>query len=53
MRFVLTAAAMAGAILLPFTNVFGVCAGIITFHIAIYSLRFMKIHEDEGEGEKP
>ncbi|MCL1807876.1 MAG: hypothetical protein FWG31_09270 [Oscillospiraceae bacterium] len=35
------------------SGVVGACAGVITFQIAAFSLRFMDIQEDEEEGDAP
>jgi hypothetical protein len=50
-RFLLTGAALLITAFIPFIDILGACAGAVTFHIAIYALRFMKIDEErEGDG---
>jgi hypothetical protein len=63
LRFFLTGAALLATAFAPllFTGdaqirasvVYGACAGAVTFHIAAFSMRFMKLYDDEEEGDRP
>ncbi|MDR0326527.1 MAG: hypothetical protein LBI19_10610 [Oscillospiraceae bacterium] len=50
LRLFLTGAVLLAAHLIPFTDLLGACAGVVTFHIAVFGLRFMKLYEDDEEG---
>ena len=50
-RFGLTAAVLIAAALTPFIDLWGAAAGVLTFQIAAFSLKFMKLDEDKKEGD--
>ena len=45
LRFLLTAAVLLVAALTPFINLLGAAAGVLTLHIAVFCMKFMKFDE--------
>jgi hypothetical protein len=51
LRFGLTAVVLVVAALTDFIDIWGAVAGVLTFQIAAFSLKFMKLDEGKKEGD--